>query len=267
MARYVLLQTSLDPLPIKRLARAFVASGARVSLDAPTVARYAFGVLLDDLSATAASSLAGALDAEGIAVDACAESELPMLPRARVLHRAEMTADGLVYHTSQDRTRLVPWGMMRIIAMGSIRRRPRATLRLHLPDIDELIETLDVEDLQKHEDLVLELLCDGETPRLRIIADEFLYTCLGARMRSRARENFVLLAHEILERCDVMPNRGAARFHLGHPEWFTYPGWSAFDEETRWLMWKIRWNVDRDARPDDPPPSATAPAARRPKGR
>ena len=109
MARYVLLQTSLDPLPIKRLARAFVASGARVSLDAPAVARHAFGVLLDDLSATAASSLAQALDAEGIAVDACEQSALAPLPRARVLHRAELSAEGLVramqlYLDANDKT-------------------------------------------------------------------------------------------------------------------------------------------------------------------
>jgi len=267
MARYVLLQTSLDPLPIKRLARAFVASGARVSLDAPAVARHAFGVLLEDLSATAASSLARALDAEGIAVEACGEDELPPLPRARVLHRAELTEDGLLHHTSQDRTRLTPWSMMRIISMGSIRRRPRTTLRLHLPDVDELVETLDIEDPQRHEDLVLDLLCDGDTPRLRIIADQFLYACLGARMRSRARENFVLLAHDILERCDLMPNRGAARFHLGHPEWFTYPSWSAFEEETRWLMWKISWSEKRGARPDSPATPASGSMPRRPKAR
>jgi hypothetical protein len=251
MARYVLLQRSLDPLPIKRLARAFVASGARISLDAPAVARTAYGLLLDDLTATAASRLAHALEDEGIEVEALEESHLPALPRTRWLRHVSLGDEGITWFSSLERGRLLPWAMIRIAALGSIRRRPRTVMKMLLAGEDEALETQEIEDPVRNEDLVLDLVCDGEPARVRIVADEFSYACLGSRMRPRARENFPLLAREILERCDVMPNRGAARFHLGHPEWFTYPNWSAFEEETRWLLWKAAWFQQRGER--EPP--------------
>jgi hypothetical protein len=259
LPRYALLQRSLDPLPVKRLARAFAASGVRLGLDAPAVARAAFGVLVDDLTATAASRLAPALEREGIEVEVAEESDLPALPRRRMLYRVELRDDALVWSTAVGRPRATPWAAIDVAALGAVRRRPRHVVRSLIEGLDEAIETdAEPEDPLRVEDLALDLLLRGDGGptrdplRLRIVADEFSYECLGSRMRRRARDNFPLLAHQILERCDVVPNRGAARFHLGHPEWFSYPSWSAFDEETRWLLWKLS---TRPAAPREVPPS------------
>jgi hypothetical protein len=136
-------------------------------------------------------------------------------------------------------------------------------VRLIIPGEEEAIETSEIEDPTRSEDLVLDLLCVGEPGRFRIIADEFSYDCLGSRMRRRARDNFPVIAHLILDRCDVMPNRGAARFHLGHPEWFSYPSWNAFEEETRWLMWKTAWLSTRALRAEAAESSVSARRRRR----
>lgn len=255
MPRYALLQRSLDPLPVKRLAAAFSASGVRVPLDAPAVARAAFGVLLDDLTATAASRLTAALALEGIETEAVEESALPALPRRRLVRRAEATAEGLLWSTAVGKPRVLPWQAVRVAAMGAVRRRPRHVVRQVIPGLDEALETSEPEDPTQVEDLALELLSDIEPGRLRIVADDCAYDSLGARMRPRARENFPILARSILERCDVMPNRGAARFHLGHPEWLSYPTWTAFEEETRWLLWKLSWRAARSGRLDAVAPS------------
>lgn len=236
--RYCLLQTSLDPLPMKRLERAFLASGTRLALDVPAVARYAFGILLDDLSATAASRLAFALDQEGIAVEPWPQEDLPPLPRARLVRRLEIDEQTLGWYTGVDRLRRLPWSQVDILALGAVRRRPRSVLRTRIAGHDEVLETPEIEDETRGEELVLDLIAHHPPLHLRLLAHECSYACLGTRMRRRARDNFPVLARLLLERTDSMPNRGAARFQLRHPEWFSYPSWAAFDEETRWLVWK-----------------------------
>ncbi len=239
MITYCLLQRSLDPLPVKRLERAFLASGVRQPLDAPTVARVAYGMLLDDLSATAASRLASALDLEGIDVEVVRQEDVPSVSRAKLIRRAELVDEGLGWYSHLDRPRLLPWSAVEIIALGCIRRRPRHVARLRLAGAED-IETSEPEDDSTATDLVIDLVARDTFPRLRILAGEFSYACLGARMRGRMRENFHTLANELNGRVDAMPNRGAARCQLRHPEWFSYPTWTAFEEETRWLRWKIQ---------------------------
>ncbi len=237
--RYCLLMRSLDPLPIKRLARAFAASGIRQTIDAPAAARFAFGILLDDLTATAASRLAAALDLEGIDVEPCAEEDVPALPRARAIRKVELGEGALAWFSGVDRRHELPWSEIAIVALGSMRRRAIRSVHARVAGMDGTVEIIDPEEVDNADQRALDLIARGGQLRLRIIADEFLYACLGARMLGRPHENFPLLARAILARTDAMPNRGAARFQLGHPEWFSYPSWAAFDEESRWLLWKL----------------------------
>src|SRR6185295_19517031 len=99
--------------------------------------------------------------------------------------------------------RLTPWSAIDIAAVGSIRRRPRHVVKAVIPGFDEAVETAEPEDPTRVEDLALDLvlradaLGERDPHRLRIVADEFSYECLGARMRRRARDNFPVLAHQI----------------------------------------------------------------------
>ncbi len=258
MARYALLLARLESPSAARLARAFDASGARARLDAPTVAHLAFGILLDNLTATAASKLHLALEHEGVAVDVVEESLLPALPRRRVLARGRIDAEGMTYFTPFGKERQLAWSSIDIAALGSVRRKPRHVVRSVIPGIEEDLETVETEDPTTAEDLVIDLVSSGERQALRIIADDFLYDCLGGRMRARARDNFPILARDILERCEVLPNRGAARFLLKHPDYFTYPSWAAFDEETRWLLWRVTDRQHASAEPPRPSESTRA---------
>jgi hypothetical protein len=228
------------------------------------VARGAYGVLLDDLSATQASRLAIALDLEGIDIDVLPMEDFPTVSRARQIRRAEIVPEGLGWYSHLDRPRLLPWSAVEILAIGCIRRRPRLTARVRLAEGEGEIETLLPEDPSDAEDLVIDLVAREDFPRLRILDSEFSYSCLGARMVHRVRANFLTLARELNERIDAMPNRGAARCQLRHPEWFTYPTWTAFEEETRWLRWKIHRTGGAAARTRlGPTPSGRMPGSMR----
>ncbi len=123
---------ALLPAPALAGSAADQAPGARLRRQrhppdhrrAPATARFAFGILLDDLSATAASRLATALDLEGIDVEPCAEEDLPALPRARVIRRIELGEHALAWYSGVDQRRELPWSQIAVVALGSMRRRP-----------------------------------------------------------------------------------------------------------------------------------------------
>jgi hypothetical protein len=246
MSSWALVQHGLEPAPtVAALTRAFAATRVRTKLDAPTVARLAHGILIDGLVETDARALQPALAAEGIMTTVVPAAQIPRLGRPRHLHRAVPTAEGLTWFSYFGRTRSCPWTAVTVVALGSVRKRVQHLVRTTIPGAaadggDQVqVATTETEDPTTTAELVLDLVSVTEKQHFRIIADDFRYDFLGAQMSPRARANFPALVRVVLKHCPAVPNRGAARFRLGHPDAQTYATWNDFEQETRWMLWRL----------------------------
>jgi hypothetical protein len=249
VAGWALIQHGLEPAPtVPALTRAFAATRVRTKLDAPTVARQAHGILIDGLVEADARALQPALAAEGIMTTVVPAAHIPRLGRPRHLHRAVPTAEGLTWFSYFGRTKSCAWRDISVVALGSVRKRVQHLVRTTIPGhegADEVqVAVSETEDPTTAADLVLDLIAPAEKLHFRIIADDFRYDFLGAQMLPRARLNFPALVRVVLKSCPAVPNRGAARFRLGHPDPFTYATWNDFDQETRWMLWKLRQSAE-----------------------
>jgi len=115
----------------------------------------------------------------------------------------------------------------------------RTTIPGGQPGSEVQLATTEPEDPTTAADLVLDLVSAKEKLHFRIIADDFRYDFLGAQMLPRARANFPALVRVVMKYCPAVPNRGAARFRLGHPDAQTYATWNDFEQETRWMLWRL----------------------------
>ena len=76
--------------------------------------------------------------------------------------------------------------------------------------------------------------------RFRAMADELL-SRRGPTDRPTWAANFVQTVRELLRRApQAGANRGAVALAMEPPATFTYPSRHSFEEETRWLLWRLR---------------------------
>jgi hypothetical protein len=88
--------------------------------------------------------------------------------------------------------------------------------------------------------LMLELVLAGGVARYSMIADEFVFNHLGARLTKETERNFELVVRELSEYAPHAGlNRGAFLICQGEKEIFTYPGKASFFEEITWFLWRI----------------------------
>jgi hypothetical protein len=240
MRGWALVQQGLEPAPsVPALTRAFAATRVRTRLDAPTVARRAHGILIEGLDEDDARALQPALADAGIATVVVPGSALPRLPHPRHLHRAVPAPEGLTWFSYFGRTKSCPWAALTVVALGHVRKRVQHLVRTTIPGSDDQVAVTEPEDPTTAADIVLDLVAPAEQLHFRIIADDFRYDFLGTSMLPRARANFPELVRVVMRHCPGMPNRGAARFRLGHPDPFTYATWADFEQETRWMLWRM----------------------------
>jgi hypothetical protein len=118
--RYALFQLSLEIPPVDRLVRAFESVRALTAIDAPAIANDAYGILVRNLSANDAHTLHRALEAESVPTEIVPENLVPALPPTKFVRRFEFGADSLLIHDPLGRPVPLPWGQLRILAVGSV---------------------------------------------------------------------------------------------------------------------------------------------------
>ena len=97
---FAIVQHDLDPLPPEPLERAFQAVPQLTATDAKLLARDGFGIIVNNLTFEAAATLQAALNQQGIATDVVDQLDLPKLPPAKRLKRADCTPEALVLYLS-----------------------------------------------------------------------------------------------------------------------------------------------------------------------
>lgn len=223
MMTYALLQKTMDAPPVDALRRAFRQSSALSSADAMAVADDAFGILARDIPEDEVQNLAARLMAEGIDTEVVAENQLPRLPEARFFLSPQITDNTLDLFDALQCTAQIPWGALRLIAVGHDRREVR-----------------------------IELIGGDAVLRYFTTIDRLHFTSAPEVANRSSAARFVHLVRKLHEHApNAWLNRGAAALiQEAVPdrieELVAYPRASAFIEEMTWLLWKAR--VDDDTR-------------------
>ena len=241
---FAIVQHNLDPLPPERLERAFRSVPQLTTADAKLLARDGFGIIVNNLTFEAAATLQHALDQQGIATDVVDQLDLPKLPPAKRLKRADCLPEALVLYDALGRPTPRPWSQVRLIAAALAPRletdRMEAICHIRIHGVSVPI-TEYYHKSQEHLRLMLEIYVHAMPPRYMIIADQFQYTYLGDRLARTALENFLLLLRDLLQYAtSARANRGAEALVADPPRAFSYPTLHAFEEETVWILWQAR---------------------------
>ncbi len=114
------MQSRLEIPDREALRRAFRAGGGLTPLDAPHVARDAFGILLKNLEHEDAVTLHQALGREGIETELVNQAELPKLPDWKQVRRLAVRETGLVVCDPYGRELEIPWENFSLISAGLV---------------------------------------------------------------------------------------------------------------------------------------------------
>lgn len=214
---YALLQTTMNPPPVDALQRAFRDSRSLSSADAVFVADDAFGMLARDLPEDEAQSIAAFLAGENITVDLVAEHDLPRLPDAQFFLSAQLNESTVELFDALERSEAIPWGALRLIAVGYDQRE----VRLELVAGDALLRyTTTMARLHFHH--AKEVV--GRSQAEKLVA--FLH-----KLREHAPQAWLNRGAQALLRDDAVERV---------EDLTAYPRPSAFHEEMVWLLWRAR---------------------------
>ena len=119
--RFAILQRSLVIPDVEKLKRAFRSVKGLTDTDAHTMAKDAFGILVNNLSPADAMTLHGALGAEGIETAVMLQTDLPQLPPTKFVHQMDCLPNALVVHDAIGREFTVAWDQIMLIAAGRVR--------------------------------------------------------------------------------------------------------------------------------------------------
>jgi hypothetical protein len=112
------------------------------------------------------------------------------------------------------------------------------------------------EKLVEDDILLMDLLLGADPWRLRLTANQFNYGCLGPRKTANAGFNFPLLVNDLLHSAPrALPNRGTLAFIRENADFYRYRSNQAFEDETRWLGWKLANAPDQGLRQQPVPGS------------
>jgi hypothetical protein len=246
--RYAVLQTTLDLPQVATLQRAFRGVKFLTPMDAHTLGRDAYGILVKNLTVEQAAALQGCLRSEGIETEVVAERSLPVLPATKFVTRLECAPEALMLHDPLGRAFPLEWRHVTLLAAGCVRlsdfeRRqiPRRVTRYSLDGFqyqEDEVETRTRERLNDH--LVAEILVGRAVARYSLRADEFNFGSLGPRRTDSLPQNFVRLVQDLVEHAPhAALNRGAYYIRENAAELFAYPSKNAFFEELTWLLWQM----------------------------
>jgi hypothetical protein len=247
--RYAILQSQLDMPSVESLKRAFRSVSCLTDLDAFTLARDAYGILVKNLSDKDAATLQGALKIEGVATEIVPDKALPPLPPAKHIHRLECASDGLHIYDPLGRPFRLDWNHLLLIAAGQVsltdfqRVEKRKPVRHYHPNgtIHTDMEVEHVTREERNDHLLLELVIAGAKLRYAADGHKFNYHYLKERATKDPAANFALLVQDLTRHAtSAAVNRGAYYFREQAASPFTYPSKNAFYEEITWLLWRLK---------------------------
>ena len=234
---FAIMQKELLAPSVEHLSRAFRSLPNLTALDAQTAANDAFGILWRGLDVEGASAMQDALMKQSIEVEVVEESELPVLPPSKVIKQIEFLPTQLSMYDPMGRVFALPWRDIMVIAAGNVHLRDYRKAA-HSPA--EAAHNNEVPRGQEKLHLMLELVLTGGVARYSMIADEFVFNHLGARLTKDMAENFKMVVRELADNAQHAGlNRGAFLICQNEKEIFSYPSKAAFFEEITWFLWRI----------------------------
>jgi hypothetical protein len=244
---YAIMQKELTPLEVDRLKRAFRAVPSLCDLDAQTSANDAYGILLKGLEVEMADTLQQALFKEGVETVVVEETDLPIIPPAKLVKQVDFLPAYLTLYDPMGRAFTLAWRDMMIIAAGNVRIQEVRKIRTSLEpphyhgsgiSYDTVSETKSREEAHFH--FLLELVLAGGVGRYSIVADDFAFDSLGSVLTQSLPMNFALLVRELARYAPHAGlNRGAFQLCQDPPDFFPYPSKAAFHEELTWMLWRV----------------------------
>ena len=245
---YAIVQHSLEAPPVEALVQAFRALPQLTDYDAATMAKDAYGILVQGLELADAGRLLQAMHAAGIGAEMVDEKSLPPLPPPKQCRRAEPLPEHLVAYDHLGRPQTFEWGHVVLLAAGGVRgtefkhvaKEKVVPGSYHGQRGGEPVTRTEHKDVAKEVvELTLELFLDVAPARFHIEAGRFHFGYLGDRLRDSRPHNYAALAHDCLAHgTRAVLNRGAARFRKDPRKLVTYPSKHAFEEEIVWLLWR-----------------------------
>jgi len=262
---YAVLQTSLVKPEPERLVRAFTALDRLTSLDAHAMARDAYGILVKGLSVAEAARLVQALYSQDILAEMVEEKDLPSLPPAMRLHRAEVRPDAFVAHDLMGRANAVGWSHVVMLGAGEVLRtefKHKVEERARLVVVNPLSiggagpGVMKVEEAEHKDEeervyrSTLEVFINVAPGRYHITAERFNFGYLGERLSASRGRNYVEMVRDCLARATgAVLNMGAQALRSEPPSVVRYPSRHAFEEELVWLLWRhFVWPRQRGSR-------------------
>lgn len=244
---YVLMQKELITPEVDRLIKAFKVLPSLTDLDAQTVVKDSYGILLRGLELEAADVLQDALFKQGIETEVMDEADLPITPPAKLVKQVEFLPAHLTMYDPMGRTFTLAWQEILIIAAGNVLlqefRKVKTTLeepQFYGSGISyDTVSNSKVKEEARH-CLMLEIVLAGGVSRYSVTADDFVFNHLGPRLTDDTRKNFSLLVQELAQHAPHAGlNRGAFLVCERANQLFAYPSKAAFFEELTWMLWRV----------------------------
>ena len=237
---YAVVQLDLAPPSVEALRQAFSQTQTLRPQDAASVARDAFGILAQRLSAPEALTLCGVLKELGVATDVVDEHELPELPQAKLVSRIDCLDVGLVLYDALGRQTIVDWGRVVLVCAGKVGlidlvSQEAQYFAANDGDGYAMVRRNSRYAEKARTHLLLDIFLQGPE-RYRADAAKLRYDYLGPRRKGTAAANFDLLVADLVGRATrAVPNHGAEAVRAGRG--FAYPSRKAFEKETIWRLW------------------------------
>ena len=217
--------------------------------------RRAWGIVAEPSPAEEAEALASALTAEGLAALAVPVSLLEEPSPALIVTKADLAGDGfdvLAGRAGVERQRLI-WTHMKVLSAGAVAETSRktvsegpsssekairlgATMVTGLPLMGGKSKTRQV--VSERRTPFIELVFASPAVRVRVLAAEFDYTALGAKMSYSAELNFRALVNELAARAPAaLRGKGARGILSKAPSGeLAYDSFEDVQREERWLL-------------------------------
>lgn len=256
---YAIVQKTLEAPSIEQMKTAFRALPQLTDLDAGSMARDAFGILVQGLDLADAGRLLQALASVGVDAEMIDEQTLPPLPPARPCRRAEARPDAFVACDHLGRPHEIAWAKVLLLAAGGV---PMVEFKHSTEErvvgysagagggglyaygygdteSRAITRTVHKDKEERNVKLLLDVLLAEAPGRYRIDAEKFNFAYLGDRMVRSREKNYLALVGDCIGCAGAaILNRGAAGICQQNATLLEYPSKHAFEEETQWLLWR-----------------------------
>jgi len=243
--RYAVLQQDLIAPDLEALKRGCRVLPSLRDIDAQNMFQDSYGILIQGLELLDASALQGGLQAEGIVTHVVEESELPVIPPAKVIRQIEFLEAHLNMYDPMGRAFALPWQDIMLLAAGNVtmpefrKSKPSHEEQQFLGMSHDTFSDSRTRE-GTHPQLLLEIYLVGGVARYTITGETFDFSHLDARLTPNLRTNFSLLLEDLAKFAPHAGlNRGACLATQGGGEIFKYPSKHAFYEELVWMLWRI----------------------------